>query len=131
MKLSWRDVATTALFVLGVAVVFAKIYGFSWVILDSWRSAVAVMAVIGLAMVAINGFDLANRSWRNMTEIGIGVLAGIMAVIGLIVASPFIFYSVAVLLGVGWVISIVSHAQHSMSTDEHDATWNNRRPIAH
>lgn len=131
MKLSWRDIATAALFVLGVVVVFVKIYGFSWMILDSWNSAVAVLAVIGLAMVAINGFDMANRSWRNLTEIAIAIVAGIMAAIGLIVASPFIFYGVAVLIAAGWVISIVSHAQHSMGSDGQATSWNHRRPIAH
>ena len=130
MKLSWRDIATAALFVLGVVVVFVKIYGFSWMILDSWNSAVAVLAVIGLAMVAINGFDMANRSWRNLTEITISIVAGIIAVIGLIVESPLIFYSVAVLIAVGWVISIVSHTQHSMA-DSQVTSWNHRRPIAH
>ncbi len=99
--------------------------------MDSWNSAVAVLAVIGLAMVAINGFDMANRSWRNLTEITIGIVAGIMAVIGLIVESPFIFYSVAALIAVGWVISIVSHAQHSMGSDGQGSSWNHRRPIAH
>ncbi len=130
MKLSWRDIATAGLFVLGVAVVFIKIYGFSWIILDSWNSAVAVLAVLGLAMVAINGFDMANRSWRNLTEIGIGVVAGIMAAIGLVVASPFIFYSVAILIGTGWVISVASHVQHSMRSDDQPTTWNHRHPVA-
>jgi uncharacterized membrane protein HdeD (DUF308 family) len=131
MKLSWRDIATAALFVLGAAVVFAKIYGLSWMILSSWPSAVAVLAVIGLGMVAINGFDMANRNWRNLTEIAIGVVAGIIAMIGLIVDSPFIFYSVAVLLTVGWVISIISHVQHSMESDDQAPSWRHQRPIAH
>jgi uncharacterized membrane protein HdeD (DUF308 family) len=131
MKLSWRDVATAALFVLGAAVVFAKIYGLSWMVLGSWPSAVAVLAIIGLAMVAINGFDMANRNWRNLTEIAIGVIAGIIAIIGLIVESPFIFYSVAVLLTVGWVISIVSHVQHSMESDDQTTSWRHSRPITH
>ena len=131
MKLSWRDIATAALFVLGVAVVFAKIYGFSWLILDSWNSAVAVLAVIGLGMVAINGFDLTNRSWRNMTEVAIGVVAGIMAVIGLVVESSFIFYSVATLMAIAWAISVVSHAQHSLASNNQSTPWNHRHPLAH
>lgn len=130
MKLSWRDIATAALFVLGVAVVFAKIYSFSWVILDSWRSSVAVLAVIGLAMLAINGFNLADRSWRNVSEMTISIVAGILAVIGLIISSPFIFYSVAVLTGVAWVISVASHARHSMNPDDQTPSWHHR-PIAH
>lgn len=129
MKLSWRDIATAGLFVLGVAVVFAKIYDFSWLILDSWRSSVAVLAVIGLAMLAINGFDMTNRSWRNITEMILGAITGVMIVIGLIVSSPFIFYSVAVLSAVVWIISVVSHAQHSLGQDE--PTWRHRRPLAH
>ncbi len=131
MKLSWRDIATAALFVLGVVVVFVKIYGLSWVMLDSWNSAVAVLAVLGLGMVAINGFDLANRSWRNLTEIAIGIVAGIVAAIGLVVSSPVIFYSVAILIGSGWVISVASHVQHSMRSDDQSTFWNHRRPIAH
>ena len=128
MKLSWRDIVTTALFILGGAVVYAKVNDYAWVILDSWRSAVALLAVIGLTMIAVNGFDTANRSWFNIGTMSLGAIAGVIVVIGMFVASSLAFYSAAILSGIVWAAAVGSHIRHSML---HDTGSMSRHTIAH
>lgn len=118
MKLSWRDIVTTLLALAGGAVVYAKFYDYSWAVIGSWRSAVAVLAAIGVLMFAFSAFDFANRSILNIGEMVVGVAAIGLAVTGMIFASSTVFYSLAVALGVLWLVDTARHARHSWIGDE-------------
>lgn len=118
MKLSWRDFATTLLAVAGGAVVYAKFYDYSWAVIDSWRSAVAVLAGIGVLMFAFSAFDFANRSLLNIGEMVVGIVAIGLAITGMIATSSPVFYGLAVTLGVLWLVHTARHARHSWIGDE-------------
>ena len=118
MKLSWRDIVTTILALAGGAVVYAKFYNYSWALIGSWRSAVAVLAGIGVLMFAFSAFDFANRSILNVSEMLTGIVAIGLAITGMIATSEPIFYILAVLLGVLWLVDTARHARHSWIGDE-------------
>lgn len=114
MKLSWRDLVTTGLALFGGAVVYAKFYDYSWALLGSWRSAVAVLTVTGLAMFAFSKFNFSNMSWMNLTEMLLGLIAAGLAITGMIATSEPIFYILAVVLGVLWLMDTARHVRHSL-----------------
>jgi hypothetical protein len=130
MKLSWRDVVATLVAIGGGSIVYAKHYGYSWATIGSWRSAVAALALVGLVMFAFSSFDFANRSILNLTEMVLGSLAVVLAVIGVIMTSKFVFYSLAAVLGVAWLINTARHARHSIVDHEHHTpTLHHHAPI--
>jgi hypothetical protein len=118
MKLSWRDFVNTLLAVGGGAIVYAKFYDYSWSVISSWRSAVAVLAGTSLVMMLVSGFKFANRSILNVTEMLLGSLAIVLAVVGMIMTSEFVFYSLAGVMGVVWLLDTARHARHSWIGDE-------------
>lgn len=118
MKLSWRDFVITLLAVAGGAVVYAKFYDYSWAVIGSWRSAVVVLAGIGVLMFAFSAFNFANRSILNIGEMLVGVIAIGLTLTGMIATSSPIFYILAVTLGVLWLVDTARHARHSWIGDE-------------
>ncbi len=118
MKLSWRDAVTAVLVISGAAIVYAKFYEYSWAVIGSWRSAVAVLAGLGLVMLLVTGFDTENKSWLNIGEMVFGLVAAGLAVIGMIVTSSFVFYSLASVLGALWIVSTARHIRHSLLHDD-------------
>jgi hypothetical protein len=114
MKLTWKDVITTLIVIGGGAVVYAKYYNYSWAVVGSWRSAVAVLALGGILMFAFSSFNFANRSTLNVGEMVVGALAIVLAVVGMIVTRQSLFYSLAVVLGVFWLVDTARHVRHSV-----------------
>lgn len=114
MKLTWRDIITTLVGLVGGAVVYAKINEYSWALIASWRSSVAVLALVALVMFAFSGFSFANRSILNVAEIFAGVVMGLLALVGMFVTSSFLFYSLAIVMGAIWLVDTARHARHSM-----------------
>jgi len=114
MKLSWRDLVNTLLAVAGGSIVYAKYYSYSWAGIGSWRGAVAWLAVIGLVMFMLSRFDYANRSILNVGEMVFGLAAVILMIAGVIMTSQAVFYSLATVLGVMWLVDTARHTRHSI-----------------
>jgi len=118
MRLTWKDTINTLLAIGGGAIVYAKFYSYTWAVIGSWRSAVAVLALIGLLMFAFSSFNFANRSILNITEVVLGSLAIVLAIVGMITTSQFVFYSLATVLGLIWLVDTARHVRHSWIGDE-------------
>lgn len=118
-KLSWRDLITTLLAIAGGVLVFAKFENYSWAVIGSWRSAVAVLGVLGIALCLTAAGDLENKSWLNRGEIVLSLIAAGLAVVGVIVSSAFFFYATAITLGVLWLVSTARHIYHSIEEPTH------------
>jgi hypothetical protein len=114
MKISWKDAMTTLFALVGGAVVYAKFYSFSWAMVGSWRSAVALLILAGILMFAFSSFDFDNYSILNVSEMVMGLAAIVLAIIGVIVVSQTIFYTLAVVLGVFWLADTARHVRHSI-----------------
>lgn len=128
MRLSWKDLVTTALFVFGAAIVYAKFYDFSWAVIESWRSAVMVLAAMGIGMFAFSSFDFDNLSVLNVGEMIVGLAAIGLAIVGSFMASEFVFYSLAILLGAFWLSDTTRHMRHSLMNDD-NPTYHHHMPV--
>lgn len=117
MKLSWKDLVTTLVTLAIAAVVYAKFYDYSWAVIGSWRSAVAVLALGGVLMFAFSSFDFANWSILNIGEMMFGAIAIGLAVTGIAATSEPIFYILAVTLGILWLVDTARHIRHSLLHD--------------
>ena len=122
MKLSWKDIVTTLVALGGGAIVYAKFYSYSWAVIGSWRSSVAVLVLAGLIMFAFSSFNFANRSILNVTEMVLGFAAIVLAIVGMLVTSHFVFYTLAIVLGVFWLSDTARHARHSWIGEESEGT---------
>jgi len=118
MKLSWKDMISALIVLAGGAIVYAKYYNYNWAVVGSWRSAALVLALGGVLLFALSSFDFTNRSILNVTEMILGTAAIVLAVWGVIVASQAVFYSLAIVLGVTWLIDVARHARHSWIGNE-------------
>lgn len=118
MKLSWKDIVTTLLAVLGGVIVYAKFYNYSWAIIGSWQSATAVLAGIGVLMFAFSAFDFANHSILNVGEMFLGLIAIGLALTGMLFVSEPIFYALAGTIGLLWLVDTARHARHTWIGDE-------------
>lgn len=123
MKLSWRDLVTTGLAIFGGTVVYAKFYDYSWAVVSSWRSAVAVLALTGLAMFAFSRFNFSNRSILNEVEMVLGVIAIGLAITGMVFVSQPIFYILAAALGILWLIDTARHVRHSLVHEDTTSSY--------
>ena len=127
MKLSWKDVATTAFLLAGGAVVYAKFYDYSWAFIGSWRGAAAVLGALGLGLL-LSSIDYEDSANNSVAEILVGLVGLSVAAIGIIVASEMLFYVAASILGVYWLADISRHVWHSMGHGDDTASF--QRPSA-
>lgn len=115
MKLSWRDVLAALLAVFGAVVVFAKLQSYSWWLLGSWKGALGVVAVVGLAILAIYLIDwFRSETLGTMGEMFLWFGAATV-VIGSLFATTtkaeFICSASAV--GLSWVAQLGAHVWDS------------------
>ncbi len=122
MKLSWRDIVTTLLVFGGGTIVYSKYYNYSWSIINSWKIALLVLAIGGILIYAFNNFDFTNLSILNIGQMMLGVAATAITIIGLFSRSRTMFYSLAIVLGVVWLVDIARHLRHSIIGDDRTST---------
>lgn len=121
MKLSWRDMITTTLALFGAVVVFAKLQSYSWVLIGSWKGALGVIGVIGLAIFGIYLVDwFRNEDTGIVAETSLWIIAATVIVGSLFTTTTKAeFVWSAVLIGLSWLAQVGSHAwdtTHSHST---------------
>jgi len=58
MKTIWRDTISALLAVFGGVVMFARLQDYSWWLIGSWKGALGVLAVTGLAIAVTNAVEL-------------------------------------------------------------------------
>ncbi len=127
MKLKWQDLITTLLVIVGGVIVYAKFYSYNWAIIGSWRSATTLLLIVGFLMFLFSRFNFANLSILNVSEMVLGVVAILMAVWGIFVVNHFVFYGLATVLGVLWLIDTARHARHG--TISSTPPYNRHAPI--
>ena len=114
MKFSWRDIAVTLLAIAGGAIFWAKAYSYSWAVIGSWRSSVAVLALIGVLMTVFSGFDYRNLSVLNMTEMVFWAAGAVLAIVGMTGTNDTLFYSLGTIMGIVWFMDTGRHIGHSL-----------------
>ncbi len=111
MKTYWKDIVSSVLVVLGAVVVFAKLQAYSWWLLGSWGGALAVISVIGLAILATNAVEIAKLlDMTSFLEACLWMATITVAVVGLFSNTTRLeFIWTAALIGVSWLAQFSRH----------------------
>ena len=121
MRLTWRDGVATALGMLGAVVVMAVQQGWEWPLLGNYRAGVVALGAIGVPMCLIGAYPfwdsvafqqprLILRDPFLTVAAVLGFAAATALVIGLVTGTELPFVSLAVLMGVLWLVATVRHA---------------------
>lgn len=121
MRLTWRDGVATALGLMGAVVVLAVLQGRDWPLLGTYRAGVVALAAIGVPMCMIGAYPfwdsvafanprLILRDPFLTISAVLGFAAATALVIGLVTGTELPFVSLAVLMGVLWLVATVRHA---------------------
>lgn len=121
MQFSWKDVVTSTLAVFGGIVVFAKLQDYSWWLIGSWKGALGVIAVTGLAILAVNLIELLRvEEFTTIGEMALWLTSATVIVASLLVTTTKAeFIASAILVGLSWVAQLTSHIWGSLHTDDH------------
>jgi len=104
MKTIYQDSISIALALLGAIVAFAKLNSYSWWLIGSWKGALAVMAVIGLAIMLLNVREIFRMNdGAAVAEFSAWTLAGLVTIASLLVETTKAeFIWSIILIGVAW-----------------------------
>lgn len=115
MKLSWRDVLAALFAAVGATVVFAKLNSYSWWLIGSWKGALGVISVVGLAILATYLIDWArNEGLGTIWEMFAWIVAA-TTVVGSLFATTnkAEFVWSAALIGIAWLSQLSAHTWDS------------------
>lgn len=115
MKFSWRDVVVSILAIAGGIVAFAKLQSYSWALIGSWKGALGVIAVIGLAIWATYSIDwFRGEAVEAAGEMVLWVTAATVVVASLFAATSKAEFVWSVgLIGLAWLTQLSAHIWES------------------
>ena len=108
--LTSHDAVATAIGLFAGIVVYAKVQGWDWPFLGSYRSGVVVLTVLGFAMCATGATITSMKGPFVATAAAVGVVALGIAVAGVIAGSKELFVALAATIAVLWAIATTRHA---------------------
>ena len=110
MSLTWKDAVATVLVGAAVILTYAKVKGFDWPLLSSWRMGTLALLVIGLGTCIIVGAGVVptKDSW-TITATVLGGTAAALAILGLIMDSKVVFMALAADIVALWLLATVHH----------------------
>lgn len=110
MTLTWKDAVATLL-VVGVGIVtYARLKGFDWPLLGSWRAGVLVLFGLGIAtcIVAGSGSVPDKNAWTVAGSV-LGGVAFALIIAGLIANSKMVFLALALDILALWLLTTMHH----------------------
>ena len=110
MTLGWRDTAATVLTGGATLIAYAKVKGWDWPLLGSWRIATLILLVLGLGtciLVGAGGVP-AKDSWNIVASV-FGGLAFAIGIAGLVFNSQALLVALAVDIVALWTIATLHH----------------------
>ncbi len=110
MSLSWKDAVATVLVGAAAIVTYARVKGFDWPLLNSWRLGTLVLLVLGLGTCIMvgSGVTPTKDGWTIAATI-LGVLAFGLALVGLVAGSKIAFLLLAADIVALWLLSTIHH----------------------
>lgn len=110
MALGWRDIVATVATAGVMIITYAKVKGWSWPMLGSWRTATVVLLVLGLGacIVAGSGGTPAKDAWTVAASI-LGGLSFVLGVASLIFNSHMLFVALAINITALWAAATIRH----------------------
>ena len=110
MSLSWKDAAATLLVGAAGVVAYAKIRGFSWPLLASWRVPIIILFTIGLATCILVGSGVIpdKNNWTILATV-FGSIAALLLIAGLFIGSKVIFLALMADIVLLWIMATIHH----------------------
>lgn len=110
MALGWRDGVATVLTGGAALIAYAKVKGWDWPLLGSWRIATLILLVLGLGTCIIvgSGGVPAKDGW-NIAASVLGGLAFVIGIAGLIFNNQALFVVLAVDIIALWAVATLHH----------------------
>lgn len=111
LKFFWKDLIAGLFAILGIVVVIARLESYSWWLIGSWKGAVGVLAVIGLAILLTHITELIKFSdVFSFSEalVWVTVITSIVASL-IIKTNRADFIIVAILLALAWIVQLSHH----------------------
>ncbi len=109
MKLTLKDIFTTAIAIVVGAALYAKIRDYNWVFIGSWRTAIVSMGILGFLLTAFDEKDFVRLNVWGTVEWLLGITGVCLVVAGLVVASKVMFVVLAADVLVLWLTTIARH----------------------
>ena len=110
MSLSWKDAAATFIVVTAAAITYAKVKGWQWPLVGSWRGATLVLLLLGLGACIVIGSGTVpvKNSWTTAAA-ALGGLAFVLAILGVITGSKLAFFMHAADIFILWAVTTFRH----------------------
>ncbi|HYL08095.1 MAG TPA: hypothetical protein VEU76_06070 [Candidatus Udaeobacter sp.] len=118
MKLSWKDVGSTILVVLGLTLALSVAQGWNWPLLGGVREGIIALAIFGFGAHLLG--EPRERSYYSdpfgLITMGIAVAAMAIAIVGGLISGSF-QYLVALMIVVPmlWALATLRHAVEGRS----------------
>jgi hypothetical protein len=110
MSLSWKDGVGTLLVGLAGIISYARIKGFDWPILNSWRLGTLALFIVGIAScIVIGSGTVPEKNAWTITASVLGGVAGGLVLIGLITGSKWAFLALATDILLLWLLTTLDH----------------------
>ena len=110
MALSRKDIVATILVAAATLVTYAKLKGFDWPLLGSWRTTTLVLLTLGFGTCVFVGSNVVptKDAWTLLSST-FGALAVILGIIGLSLGSKTACLALSAVIVVLWLISTTHH----------------------
>ena len=121
MKTVYRDSISAVIAVIGGVVMFARLESYSWWLIGSWKGALGVLAVLGLAMLLTNIREIYRMAdGAAIAEFTLWLAAASMTVAALFsTTTKAEFIWSGALIGLAWLAQTGRHVWRSMHTPGH------------
>lgn len=110
MSLGWRDAAATLATVAAMTITYARVKGYDWPLLGSWRMGTLAVLILGFGACIAAGTGAAptKDGWTIAASI-LGGGAAVLGLIGLVAGSKLAFLLLAADIVLLWAVSTVHH----------------------
>lgn len=108
MSLTWKDLITTSLAGITIWFSYLVLIGYKFPIIVGYRWATLILLILGVGMCAFSSASGASGMFITIAS-GLGVLALILVVLGLIFGTKFLFISLLTVIIALWIVSTLRH----------------------
>lgn len=110
MTLSWKDAVGTLATAGVAAITYARVKGYDWPLVNSWRTSTLALLALGLigCIVIGSGGAPVKGAWTTAASV-LGGAAFMLGIIGVISGSRLIFLLVAADIVLLWAMTTMHH----------------------
>lgn len=110
MVLTYKDAVATLATTAVITISYAKLKGYDWPLLGSWRTATLVLLALGFMTCIFIGSNINSITgvWMNIAA-ALGVVAILLAFLGLVFDNKTFFILLSANIVALWVLTTIHH----------------------